>query len=291
MVDTPQLLEVRDGILQGLRDHGYTDGSDIAIEFKSAQASFGTAQQIVRQFIGEQPSVIVTITTPTSEAAVAATKDIPIVFTAVTDPLKARLVPMLKRPGGNVSGISDLVPMDRQLDLIKEIVPNLTKLGLIYDPSLPSSVSTAEAVKAAAPKMGFTTVDSPAMGLNNVPTAGQSLVGKVDAVFIPNDTTVYAAFEALVKICQEAKLPLFSAERRSVQRGAIATVGFDFKQMGEKTADLIDKVLTGTKIGEIDVVFMEDQPEALGLYINKSSAQKMGVTVPAELLAKAAHLY
>jgi putative tryptophan/tyrosine transport system substrate-binding protein len=291
MVDTPQLLEVRDGILQGLRDHGYTGGSNISIEFKSAQGSFGTAQQIVRQFIGEQPDIIVTITTPTSEAAVAATKDIPIVFTTVTDPLKAHLVPTLKHPGGNVSGVSDLVPIARQLDVVKKLVPKLKKLGLVYDPSLPNAVSTVEAIKAAAPTMGFTTIESPAMGLNNVPAAGQSLVGKVDAVFVPNDTTVYAAFEALVKTCQEAKLPLFSAERRSVQRGAVATVGFDFKQIGVKTADMIDKVLKGTKAGDIDVTFMEDEPGSLGLYINKASAEKMGVDIPSEMLAKAAHVY
>jgi putative tryptophan/tyrosine transport system substrate-binding protein len=291
MVDTPQLLEVRDGILQGLHDHGYIDGSNIKVDFKSAQGNFGTAQQIVRQFIGDQPDVIVTITTPTSEAAVAATKDIPIIFTTVTDPQKAKLVPTLKHPGGNVSGISDLVPTERQLDAVKTLVPDLKRLGFVYDPSLPNAVSTVENIKAVAPKMGFTTVDSPAMGLNNVPAAGQALVGKVDAIFVPNDTTVYAAFEALVKICQEAKLPLFSAERRSVQRGAVATVGFDFKQMGVKTADMVDRVLKGTKAGDMDVVFMEDEPGSLGLYINKASAEKMGVSVPPEMLAKAARVY
>jgi putative ABC transport system substrate-binding protein len=291
MVDTPQLLEVLDGIRQGLHDHGYVDGADIKIDFKSAQGNFGTAQQIVRQYIGDQPDVIVTITTPTSQAAVAATKDIPIIFTTVTDPQKAKLVPALKHPGGNVSGISDLVPAERQLDAVKALVPNLKRLGFVYDPSLPNAVSTVESMKALAQEKGFTTVDSAAMGLNNVPAAGQALVGKVDAVFVPNDTTVYAAFEALVKICQEAKLPLFSAERRSVQRGAIATVGFDFKQMGVKTADMVDKVLKGTKAGDMDVVFMEDEPGSLGLYINKASAEKMGVTISPEMLDKAAHVY
>jgi putative tryptophan/tyrosine transport system substrate-binding protein len=290
MTDTPQLLEVRDGVLQGLKDHGYVDGGNMKVDFKSAQGNFGTAQQIIRQFIGDQPDVIVTITTPTSEAAAAATKDIPIIFSTVTDPLKAKLVPRLRDPGGNISGISDLVPTARQLDVIKEIVPKLKRLGLVYDPSLPNAVATAESIKAEAPKMGFTTVDSPAMGLNNVPAAGQALVGKVDAIFVPNDTTVYAAFESLVKVCQEAKLPLFTAERRSVQRGAVATVGFDFKQIGVKTADMVDKVLKGTKPGDMDVEFMENVPNSLGLYINKSSAEKMGVAIAPELLAKA-HVY
>lgn len=291
MVDTPQLLEVRDGVLEGLKDHGYVEGKNLKIDFKSAQGNFGTAQQIVRQFIGDRPDVIVTITTPTSQAAVAATKDIPIVFSTVTDPLKAKLVTQVKHPGGNATGISDLVPIEAQLDVVKEIVPKLKTLGLVYDPSLPNAVSTVESIKAVAPKMGFTTVEAPAMGLNNVPSAGQSLVGKVDAIFVPNDTTVYAAFESLVKVCQDAKVPLFTAERRSVQRGAIATVGFNFKQIGVRTADFVDKVLKGTKPGDIDVEFMDQVPGALALYINKASAEKMGVTVSPDLLKKAAQVF
>jgi len=291
MNDTPQLLEVKDGIIKGLADRGYTNGKTVKIDFKSAQGNFGTAQQIVRQFIGDKPDVIVTITTPTSQAAVAATKDIPIIFSTVTDPLKSRLVTSIKHPGGNASGISDLVPTGRQLDVLKQIVPKVKRLGLVYDPSLDNSRSTVESIKALAPKMGITVVESAAMGLNNVPAAAQALVGKVDAIFVPNDTTVYGAFEAVVKIAQDGKVPLFTAERRSVERGAIATVGFDFFQMGVATAGMVDKVLKGTKPGDMDVMFMNDVPGSLGLYINKSSAEKMGVTVPPELLKKAAHVF
>ena len=291
MNDTPQLLEVKDGLMAGLASHGYTEGKNLNVNFKSAQGNFGTAQQIVRQFIGENPDVIVTITTPTSQAAIAATKDIPIIFTTVTDPLKSKLVTQEKHPGGNASGISDLVPAERQLDVVKEIVPNLKTLGLVYDPGLDNARSTVESIKAIAPKMGFTIVKSPAMGINNVPSAGQALVGKVDAIFVPNDTTVYGAFESLVKVAQDGKVPLFTAERRSVQRGAVATVGFDFKDMGMRTADMVDKVLKGTKPGDMDVQYMKDLPNALALYINKDSAEKMGVKLPPDLLKRAAHVF
>jgi len=291
MNDTPQLLEVKDGLMAGLASHGYTEGKNLNVNFKSAQGNFGTAQQIVRQFIGENPDVIVTITTPTSQAAIAATKDMPIIFTTVTDPLKSKLVTQEKHPGGNASGISDLVPAERQLDVVKEIVPNLKTLGLVYDPGLDNARSTVESIKAIAPKMGFTIVESPAMGINNVPSAGQALVGKVDAIFVPNDTTVYGAFESLVKVAQDGKVPLFTAERRSVQRGAVATVGFDFKDMGMRTADMVDKVLKGTKPGDMDVQYMKDLPNALALYINKDSAEKMGVKLPPDLLKRAAHVF
>lgn len=291
MNDTPQLLEVKDGLMAGLASHGYTEGKNLNVNFKSAQGNFGTAQQIVRQFIGENPDVIVTITTPTSQAAIAATKDIPIIFTTVTDPLKSKLVTQEKHPGGNASGISDLVPAERQLDVVKEIVPNLKTLGLVYDPGLDNARSTVESIKAIAPKMGFTIVELPAMGINNVPSAGQALVGKVDAIFVPNDTTVYGAFELLVKVAQDGKVPLFTAERRSVQRGAVATVGFDFKDMGMRTADMVDKVLKGTKPGDMDVQYMKDLPNALALYINKDLAEKMGVKLPPDLLKRAAHVF
>jgi putative tryptophan/tyrosine transport system substrate-binding protein len=291
MTDTPQLLEVHEGIVAGLKQLGYVEGKDIQIDFKSAQGNFGTAQQIVRQFVGERPDVIVPITTPTSQATAAATKDIPIVFTTVTDPIAAKLVSKLDKPGGNISGVSDPVPIKQMMTMIKEFVPGLKKLGLVYDPSLPNSVVTVKQIKEVATNMGFTTVESAAMGLNNVPTAGQALVGKVDAIFVPNDTTVYAVFESLVKVAQDGKVPLFTAERRSVQRGAIATIGLDFVRMGVVTAGMIDKVLKGTKPGDLDVIDMAEQPGALSLYINKGAAEKMGVTISPELLKKAAEVF
>src|ERR1700722_9308021 len=270
MVDTPQLVEVKDGVIKGLAAHGYVDGKNLKINFKSAQSNFGTAQQIARQFIGEAPEVI---------------------FTVVTDPVSAKLISSKTHPGGNVSGISDVVPTERQIGLVREIVPGLKTLGLLYDSASDSSRASAESIKALGPKMGFTVVEAAAMGLNNVASAAQSLVGRVDAIFVPNDTTVYAGFESVVKVAQDAHVPLFSAERRSVQRGSIGTVGFDFGQIGVKTADMVYKVLSGTKPGDMDVVYMVDEPDTLGLYLNKASAEKMGVTIPKALLEHAAIVF
>jgi putative ABC transport system substrate-binding protein len=291
MNDTPQLVEVKDGVIRGLAARGYVEGKNLKIDFKSAQGNFGTAQQIARLFVGEHPDVIVTITTPVSQAVVAATKEIPIVFTTVTDPLRAKIISTFKHPGGNVTGISDLVPTERQIDLVKEILPNLKTLGLLYDPANDNARSTVDSVKEYAVGKGFKTVESTAMGLNNVAAAAQNLIGKVDAIFVPNDTTIYAAFEAVVKVAQDTKTPLFSAERRSVQRGAIATVGYDFGEMGVMTAGFVDRVLKGEKPGDIDAIYMKDDPKALSLYVNQSSAEKMGVTVPPAVLARAAQKF
>jgi putative ABC transport system substrate-binding protein len=291
MVDTPQLVEVKDGIIKGLATHGYVEGKNLKIDFKSAQGNFGTAQQIARQFVGEAPDVIVAITTPVSQAVVAATRDLPIIFTTVTDPVSAKIVSSGTHPGGNVSGVSELVPTELQINLVRDVVPNLKTLGLLYDSSQDSSRATADSIKTAAPKMGFKVIEAPAMGVNNVASAAQSLVGRVDAIFVPNDTIVYAAFETVVKVAQDAHLPLFSAERRSVQRGSIGTVGFDFGQMGVQTAEMVAKVLKGTKPGDIDVVYMKDTPNGIGLYLNKASAEKMGVTIPKSVLDRAATIF
>jgi putative ABC transport system substrate-binding protein len=290
-VDTPQLVEVKDGVIKGLTDRGYTDGKNVKIDFKSAQGNFGTAQQIARQFVGDNPTVIVAITTPAAQAVVAATKDIPIVFTTVTDPLRAKIIPQFQHPGGNVTGISDLVPTESQIDVVLEIVPKLKTLGLLYDPSLDNARSTVDSVKAFAKTKGFETVESTAMGLNNVPAAAQALVGKCDAIFVPNDTTIYAAFESVVKVAQDTKTPLFSAERRSVQRGAIATVGFDFGDMGKLTAGYVVRIFKGEKPGDIDAMYMKDAPNSLGLYVNKASAEKMGITLAPALLSRAAQVF
>jgi putative ABC transport system substrate-binding protein len=291
MNDTPQLLEVKDGLIGGLAERGYVEKKNIRIDFKSAQGNFGTAQQIARQFVGENPDVIVSITTPASQAVAAATKDIPIVFTTVTDPLRAKIITSFKHPGGNVTGVSDLVPTEQQIDVVKEIVPKLLTLGLLYDPSLDNSRSTVDSIKELAKTKGFKTIESTAMGLNNVAAAAQNLVGKVDVIFVPNDTTVYAAFEAVVKVAQDTRTPLFTAERRSVERGAIATVGFDFGEMGKLTAGYVERVLKGEKPGDIDAMYMKDDPKSLSLYVNKASAEKMGVTVPQSVLSRAAHVF
>jgi putative ABC transport system substrate-binding protein len=291
MVDTPQLLEVRDGVIKGLADKGYVEGKNLKIDFKSAQGNFGTAQQIARQFVGDAPDVIVSITTPVSQAVVAATKDVPVVFSTVTDAVAAKIVPTNVRPGGNVSGVTDEVPTELQMNMIREIVPNLKTLGLVYDSSQDSARATANSIKVIAPKMGFAVLEAPSMGVNNVAAATQSLVGRVDAIFVPNDTIVYAAFETVVKVAQDAQVPLFSAERRSVQRGSIGTVGFDFGEMGVRTAEMVDKVLKGAKPGDLDVVAMKDVPNGLGLYLNKASAEKMGVTLPKPLLDRALKVF
>src|SRR3954470_13158206 len=171
MVDTPQLLEVRDGMIKHLGELGYVQGKNLTVEYKSAQGDFANAQQIARQFAGESLDVIVPITTPSAQAVVAATKTTPVVFSTVTDALKARVVPKLQQPGGNVTGVTDWVPIDRQIALVREIVPGMKRLGFVYDPGLDNSRVFLSVLEEEAKKLGFTLVPAPSVTTNEVSSA------------------------------------------------------------------------------------------------------------------------
>jgi len=246
-----------------------------------------TQQQIARKFVGEVPDVIVAITTPTSQAMVAATKDIPIVFATVIDPVKAKVISKYDKPGGNVTGVSDAPPIAQQLRLIREILPNLKKIGSVYNPSLDSSKATLEWINEQGKPLGIEVVESPAPTANEVIPAARRLVGKVDAIFIPNDTTVVASIEAIVKIGEETKTPIFTGETRGVERGGIASIGLNYTEVGRLAGHMVAEVLSGKKPGDIDAIIAYQKLPNLDVYVNKRSASAMGVAIPPTVLARA----
>jgi putative tryptophan/tyrosine transport system substrate-binding protein len=287
IVEVPQLVQTKDGVLAGLSERGFSDGKNLSVEYQTANGSMPTQQQIARKFVGEVPDVIVAITTPTTQAMVAATKDIPIVFATVIDPVKAKVISKYDKPGGNVTGVSDAPPIAQQLRLIREILPNLKKLGFIYNPSLDSSKATLEWINEQGKPLGIEVVESPAPTANEVIPAARKLVGKVDAIFIPNDTTVVASIEAIVKIGEETKTPIFTGETRGVERGSIASVGLNYTEVGRLAGHMVAEVLSGKKPGDIDAIIAYQKLPNLDVYVNKRSASAMGVAIPQTVLARA----
>lgn len=283
IVEHPALDAARDGVKEGLAAAGYTDGDKIDFVYQSAQGQPATAAQIARQFVGDAVTVIVPISTPSAQAAVAATKDIPIVFTAVTDPLGAQLVASLDQPGGNVTGLSDLSPLQDHIDLMKEIMPDIANVGVIFNPGEPNSVSLVTVLKELAGPSGLTIVESPATKSADVQQAARALVGKVDAIYIPTDNTVVSALEGVVAVAEENSVPLFASDTDSVKRGAIATIGFNYYDIGLQTAEVVAQVLDGANPGDIQVV------NAVGtdLFVNPGAAAKMGVSIPEAVVARA----
>ena len=200
IVQHPALDAARDGIKKALEDAGYKDGDNLTFHYESAQGNPATATQIAQKFAGENPNVIVAIATPSAQAAAATTQDIPIVFTAVTDPLGAQVVKNLEKPGGNVTGISDMSPLADHLKLIQTIVPTVKTIGVPYNPGEANAVTLLNALKKMAPSYGVTIVEAPATKSSEVQGAAQSLVGKVDVIYVPTDNTIVSALEAVIAV-------------------------------------------------------------------------------------------
>lgn len=285
IVEHPALDAVRAGIKDSLYEHGYTD-ANLKFTFESAQGNPATAAQIARKMIGDEPDVIVAIATPSAQAVASATRDIPIVFSAVTDPVGARLVRSIEKPGGNVTGLSDMLPLAQQLALMQEIVPGLKKLGVPYNPGEPNAVSIVEALKIIAKEQGIEIVESPASKSSDVALASQNLVGQVQAIYCPTDNTIISAFESVVKTGIDGQVPVFAADTDSVKRGAIAALGFNYYDLGKQTAEVILRVLAGEKPADIPVKFAEGS----NLWINPKMAARMGVTIPDSVTKRATEI-
>ena len=283
IVEHPALDAARDGVKDALAAEGFKDGDTIDFVYQSAQGQPATAAQIARQFVGDGVTVIVPISTPSAQAAVAATKDIPIVFTAVTDPLAAQLVASLAKPGGNVTGISDMSPMADHVALIKEITPDVKKLGVLFNPGEANSVSLVTRLKEVAGPAGIEIVEAAATKSADVQAAARGLVGNVDAMYVPTDNTVVSALEAAISVAEENKIPFYAGDTDSVKRGALASIGFNYYDVGVETGKVVARILKGEKPGDIDVTFASGSD----LYVNKSAAAKMGVTIPEAVLARA----
>jgi putative ABC transport system substrate-binding protein len=283
IVEHPALDAARDGVKEQLAAEGFKDGDNITFLYESAQGKPDIAAQIARKFVGDGVTVIVAIATPSAQGAVAATKDIPIVFTAVTDPVAAQIVSSLTKPGGNVTGVSDMSPLSDHLALIKEITPDVKKLGVIYNPGETNSAVLVARLKELGPDAGIEIVESAATKSGEVQQAALALVGKVDAIYIPTDNTVVSALEAAISVAEENKIPLYSGDTDSVPRGAIGTVGFNYHDIGLQTGKIVARVLRGENPGDIDVEFAS----GTDLVVSKAAAAKYGVTIPDAVLERA----
>ncbi|EGS58922.1 ABC transporter substrate-binding protein [Vibrio cholerae] len=283
IVEHPALDATRQGLLDGLKAKGYEEGKNLEFDYKTAQGNPAIAVQIARQFVGENPDVLVGIATPTAQALVSATKTIPIVFTAVTDPVGAKLVKQLEQPGKNVTGLSDLSPVEQHVELIKEILPNVKSIGVVYNPGEANAVSLMDLLKLSAAKHGIKLVEATALKSADVQSATQAIAEKSDVIYALIDNTVASAIEGMIVAANQAKTPVFGAATSYVERGAIASLGFDYYQIGVQTADYVAAILEGKEPGSLDVQVAKGSD----LMINKTAAEQLGITIPEAVLARA----
>lgn len=286
IVEHPALDAVRDGIKDALQQAGYVDGQNLRWQYQSAQGNTGTAAQIARKFIGDRPDAIVAIATPSAQAVVAATRRVPVVFSAVTDPVQAQLVANWEASGTNVTGVSDLLELGRQIELIKQVVPDAKRVGMVYNPGEANSVVVVNAFKALLPDYGLTLVEAAAPRSVDVGSAARSLVGKVDVIYTSLDNNVVSAYEALVRVGNETRIPLVASDTDSVKRGAIAALGLDYYDMGQQTGRVVVRILQGENPGDIK----PQTSENLRLFINLKAAESQGVSLSQELIDRAAEV-
>lgn len=286
IVEHPALDSVRDGVLDALKEAGYSEGKNLKWQYQSAQGNTGTAAQIARKFIGDQPDAIVAIATPSAQAAVAGTKRIPIVFSAVTDPVEGQLTPSWEASGTNVTGVSDVLELGKQMELVKQIVPGAKRIGMVFNPGEANSVAVVTALKAILPQYDLTLVEAAAPRSVDVGTAARSLVGKVDVIYTNTDNNVVSAYEALVKVGNDMKIPLIASDTDSVKRGAIAALGVNYRELGQQTGRIVVRILNGEKPGDIK----PETSEKIQLFVNLAAAEKQGVTLSQELIDSAAEV-
>ena len=278
-----------DATLKGFQDELKDAGLDVDYKVYNSQGNMSVTYQIATQIAADRPDMIVAIATPNAQACVKQydkspeLKGTPMLFTAITDPLLAGLVTNYEKPGGDITGVSNQMPMGEHMDMLLKFLPNMKKLGFLYNGGEMNSVSNLKRMTVAAKERGVEIVEATVTNSSEVQQAANSLVGNVDAIFIPTDNTVVSAMEVVVKVGQRSQTPIFVADTDSVDRGAIAALGFDYYLHGRQTGAMALRVLNGAKPGDTPVEFQKK----LSFHVFPAAAEKMGLTIPAGLVESA----
>lgn len=283
LIKHPALDEANKGFIDALEERGYKDSDNIEIDQKNAQGKIDVANQIAGQFNSDKKDLIFAIATPSAQAAYNATKDIPIVFSAVTDPVSDGLVESLESSNNNVTGTSDAVNIDEQLELFRKIIPNAKTLGFIYTTSETNSVNQLKELKKVAPKHNFEIKEIGVANINEINQNLSNSLNDIDALYAPSDNNVAASYELVGKKCIEKNIPVLGAESTVLKYGGLVSKSIDYyelgKMAGEKAADIIE----GKKPSNIKIETMKE----LKISINIDAAKKLNIIIPDEILEKA----
>jgi len=268
------------GFKDSLKAEGIEEGKGYVFQTQSAQGNPVTAAQIAKKFAGEPLDLILTLSTPSSQAMAASIKDKPIVFAGVTDPVSARLVASLDKPGANVTGSKDAPPLDKAFELIRASVPNLRSVGFIYNAGEANSRAQLDQFKTYAKAANIEVVEATVAKASDVQSAAQSFAGRVQAIFCPNDGTVVSNFEVLHRVQVETRIPVFAADSSVVSRGALAGAGTSFYQGGVNAGRIAAAILkNGKKPADIPVAVSDKFDTS----INVKTQAALGITLPASV--------
>lgn len=276
----------REGFLKGLENEGIVEGENLTVEYQNAAADMGTASQISDAFVSDKVDLICAIATPTAQSAynAAMDTDIPVVYTAVTDPVAAELADEDGNPVGNVTGTSDELPIKEQLEMIRQMLPEAETVGIMYTTSEANSISALETYKELAGDYGFEIVESGISSTADISLAADDLISKVDCITNLTDNTVVASLPTILEKANEKGIPVFGSEIEQVRIGCLAAEGLDYVALGEQTGEMAAKILKGEAQASDMAYETITEP---GFYVNTKVAENLGVTVPEELAQNA----
>ncbi|MDP4159454.1 MAG: ABC transporter substrate-binding protein [Bacillota bacterium] len=283
IVEHPALDAARQGFLETLKQNGYEEGKNLTVDYQNAQGDQSVLQSIAQKFSSAKLDLVLAIATPSAQAMASASKDIPILITAVTDPVEAKLVNSMDKPGKNVTGTTDMNPLKEQFELMKKLVPNVKRVGVIYNAGEVNSQVQVTMAKKVAKDLGLEIVEATVTTSADVLQASQSLVGKVDTIYVPTDNMVVSAAQSVVQVANKNKIPIISGESSVVDKGALATIGINYNKLGKQTGDMALRVLKGDKPQNMPI---ESQKE-FDTVLNKATISTLGITVPEDIMKKA----
>jgi putative ABC transport system substrate-binding protein len=291
IVTHPALDATREGIIEGLAEKGYVVGDNIEIDYQNSEGDMTLVASIAQKFITDDVDLIVAIATPNAQAAISAAQgtEIPVVFSAITDPVGSEMVVSWEsHPDENVTGVSDMIVVEDDIELIREILPTAKTVGTLYNAGESNSVFLVEKLHEAAGKLGLEVVEATVSTSADVLAAAQSLVGQVDAIWIGTDNTVVTGLGALIGVCEDNDIPLFPSDDPSVELGGIGAYGFDYKDIGIQTGWMIARILDGD--GTANDIPVE-KGQIINLTLNTAAAERMGVTIPQSVIDRAVTVY
>ena len=272
----------REGFLKGLEDEGIKEGDNLTVKYKNAAADMGTAKQISDSLVSDKVDLVCAIATPSAQSAynAAMKADIPVIYTAVTDPVAAELADKDGKPVGEVTGTSDKLPVEEQLKMIREMLPDAKKIGIMYTTSEANSVSAIEEYKSLVKKYDFELVEKGITTTADVSLAADDLLSKVDCITNLTDNTVVASLPTILDKANEKKIPVFGSEIEQVKIGCLAAEGIDYIALGKQTGKMTAKVLKGeAKASEQNFETITEP----GFYVNNKVAENLGITDPDDL--------
>jgi putative tryptophan/tyrosine transport system substrate-binding protein len=282
LMSHPALDAAEAGFIEGLAEAGYVEGENLTLDEQNANNDQSTLANIANTFASGDADLFYAIATPSAQSLAQVITDRPIVFAAVTDPVSAELVDDWEAPGGNITGVSDLNPMDAQLDLIKEVLPDVQTVGIVYSSGEVNSEVQVEQAETAAAELGITIETATVTNSAEVQQAAQSL--DVDAFLIPTDNTVVSAAESVIQVAEQKGVPVFASDESTMERGAAAGLSVNYTQQGKDAAALAVQLLEGAEPGDLPV---ETQKE-FDLFVNEAAAEAQGIAIPAVVVNRAA---